>query len=431
MAKRGRPRKGEALAKNYPRLPGTYEDEAQTFAGSVVPEPRECLEVMVSLDRPLNAAELKILSSLSTAFPIDEVAFLAEKDGIRILLSVIDPHDLRERINTLVLDHQTISEGSAPDPDIFARLIEAIEDIRSYGIKNGKRIYATYNQERKVQGRKEKVKTRGSFFYARTDFSREITSLPEQYLDRIICGDAEVVLKSLPEGSVDIVFTSPPYNFGLGYDTGEDGISWEDYFTKLFAVFSECIRVLKYGGRIIVNVQPLFSDYIPIHHIISKFFMDQGLIWKGEVLWEKNNYNCKYTAWGSWKSPSNPYLKYTWEFVEIFSKGELKKAGDRANIDISADEFKKWVVAKWSIGTERNMKDFNHPAMFPQDLVERTLKLFSYQGDIVLDPFNGAGTTTVVAKRLGRRYLGIDISEEYCKTAERRIKEMLPNSPLC
>ncbi|MCX6693201.1 MAG: site-specific DNA-methyltransferase, partial [Methanomicrobiales archaeon] len=136
-------------------------------------------------------------------------------------------------------------------------------------------------------------------------------------------------------------------------------------------------------------------------------------------------------AWGSWKSPSNPYLKYTWEFVEIFSKGELKKAGDRVNIDISADEFKKWVVAKWSIGTERNMKDFNHPAMFPQDLVERTLKLFSYQGDIVLDPFNGAGTTTLVAKRLGRRYLGIDISEEYCKTAERRIKEMLPNSPLC
>jgi DNA modification methylase len=150
--------------------------------------------------------------------------------------------------------------------------------------------------------------------------------------------------------------------------------------------------------------------------------MENKLIWKGEILWEKNNYNCKYTAWGSWKSPSNPYLKYTWEFVEIFSKGDLKKTGNKEDADITADEFKKWVVARWSIGPERRMKEFDHPAMFPEDLVERVLKLFSFKNDIILDPFNGVGTMPVVARRLKRRYIGIDISKDYCIKAEERIK---------
>jgi DNA modification methylase len=102
----------------------------------------------------------------------------------------------------------------------------------------------------------------------------------------------------------------------------------------------------------------------------------------------------------------------------------LKKQGWSENIDISADEFKKWVVARWSIAPERNMKKYNHPAMFPEELVERVLKLFSYQGDVVLDPFNGVGTTTVVAKKLKRKYVGIDISEEYCKVSEKRIEDL-------
>ena len=149
--------------------------------------------------------------------------------------------------------------------------------------------------------------------------------------------------------------------------------------------------------------------------------MSKKMIWKGEILWEKNNYNCKYTAWGSWKSPSNPYLKYTWEFVEIFAKGALKKDGHRDKADITADEFKKWVVAKWSIAPERNMKEFKHPAMFPEELVTRVIKLFSFENDIILDPFNGAGTTTFIARRFNRKFLGIDISKEYCATAENRM----------
>ncbi|MDI6740201.1 MAG: site-specific DNA-methyltransferase, partial [Candidatus Edwardsbacteria bacterium] len=139
----------------------------------------------------------------------------------------------------------------------------------------------------------------------------------------------------------------------------------------------------------------------------------------------KNNYNCKYTAWGSWKSPSNPYLKYTWEFLEVFCKGNLKKEGKTINADITGDEFKKWVLAVWKIAPERNMKEYGHPAMFPEELIARALKLFSFKNDIVLDPFNGAGTTTLVAKKLNRIYLGIDISEQYCKAAAKRVESIL------
>jgi DNA modification methylase len=254
------------------------------------------------------------------------------------------------------------------------------------------------------------------------EFSKKNNELPDEFSDKIICGDSLEILKKIPDNCVDLVFTSPPYNFNMEYDQHDDNYDWDDYFKMLFDIFKECVRVTKYGGRIIVNIQPFFSEYIPSHHFISKFFLDEGLIWKCEILWEKNNRNCAYTAWGSWKSPSGPYFKYTWEFLEVFCKGVLKHEGNSKMIDITGNEFKTWVDAKWNIAPERNMKDYEHPAMFPTELAYRALKLFSFQNDVILDPFNGAGTTTLVAKETGRKYIGIDISEKYCEIAENRIK---------
>ena len=253
------------------------------------------------------------------------------------------------------------------------------------------------------------------------NFSTQNNSLPEEYTNKIINGNSLDVLKQLPDNCVDLVFTSPPYNFGMGYDTHNDKTDWPAYFKMLWEIFDECIRVTKHGGRIIVNTQPLFSEYIPSHHLISKGFLDRGLIWKAEILWEKNHRNCAYTAWGSWKSPSGPYFKYTWEFLEVFCKGTLVHKGDSKLADITGNEFKTWVDAKWSITPEHKMKEYGHPAMFPVELAYRALKLFSFQEDVILDPFNGAGTTSFVASKTGRKYLGIDMSSEYCKTAENRI----------
>ncbi len=283
------------------------------------------------------------------------------------------------------------------------------------------------NKERKVKNRKTKEVKRGKFFYAKdNEFTKEVNHLPSGYLNRVVCGDSKETLKNLPDNCIDLVFTSPPYNFGLDYsdDQNEDAIDWQSYFDSLFGILEECVRVLKYGGRLIINVQPLFSDYIPLHHYISNYLMNQKMIWKGEIIWEKNNYNCKYTAWGSWKSPSSPYLKYSWEFLEVFCKGDLKKTGKSEDIDIQGEDFKKWVYGKWSIAPERKMKEFEHPAMFPEELAKRVLQLFSFKKDIVLDPFNGVGTTCVVAKELNRNYVGIDISDDYCNKAKSRIREI-------
>ena len=309
----------------------------------------------------------------------------------------------------------------------FQEIENIINNIKSYGIKNGKLNFVDYNKENKVKNRKTKTKNRGMYYYAQNNnFSKTNNILPIEYENKIFCEDSEKLLKKLPDNCIDLVFTSPPYNFGLDYENNEyDDKYWQQYFDKLYSIFDELIRVVKWGGRIIINIQPLFSDYIPSHHIISNYFINQKMIWKGEILWEKNNYNCKYTAWGSWKSPSSPYLKYTWEFIEIFSKGDLKHSGAKENIDITAEEFKEWVVAKWSIAPERKMKEYGHPAMFPEELAKRVIKLFSFKNDIILDPFNGVGTTTAVAKKLGRRFIGIDISQKYCKIAKQRLNDSL------
>ena len=380
------------------------------------------LRISVKPDHPLLAEEKVLISSLNKEISPQELWFSAEEDLICSYLAVFDPDSFRVTLNDLKeqtgVTKQYLKRGYS---DPFETIFNQILSIGSYGIRYGKRIYIGYADERKVLDRKEKVATRGLHYYAMNNsFSTIRNSFPQDKLNTIVCGDSEEILKSLPDNSVDLIITSPPYNFGIQYDNTDDGVDWNAYLDKLFRVFTEGIRILTYGGRFIVNVQPLFSDYIPLHHLISSFFMEQRMIWKGEILWEKNNYNCKYCSWGSWKSPSSPYLKYTWEFIEVFCKGDLKKTGDRENIDITDEEFKSWVVAKWSIGPERRMKQFEHPAMFPEELVERCLKLFSYKNDIILDPFNGAGTTSAVAARTGRRFFGIDVSEEYCETARKR-----------
>jgi DNA modification methylase len=370
-------------------------------------------EITIHVGHSLKETEQQAILDLRSSFKSNGLKIEFNDQEIKVLLKEINYFEFKDLIEKINHKYNT---------SVLDNILEKIDSIKNYGIKGNKRNYVDFNKERKVKDRKQKEEKREQYYYSKNaEFSSNNNLLPEKFINQIICGDSENVLSELPDNCIDIIFTSPPYNFGLEYSSTNDDYYWENYFDKLFKIFDQCIRVLKYGGRIIVNIQPLFSDYIPSHHIISNFFISKKLIWKGEILWEKNNYNCKYTAWGSWESPSNPYLKYTWEFLEIFCKGTLKKEGIKENIDITAEEFKQWVVAKWSIAPERDMKKWGHPAMFPEKLVERTLKLFSYKNDIVLDPFNGVGTTTAVAKRLNRKYIGIDISKEYCDIARKRV----------
>lgn len=371
-------------------------------------------EVQVPCNRALDA---RAIQALNAHFDADDFHVVQNGTDLAIWL---------RQVNLDALAHAAAKvAGAHPECPSLTRIPEAVGAVKSYGLNGDARLYVGYNDERKVSDRRNKEKRRGKHYYANDHtFRPHVNPVPDRFVDAVVCGDSEEVLRNLPDNSVDLVFTSPPYNFGLEYGASADATHWESYFDKLFRVFDECIRVVRFGGRIVVNVQPLFSDYIPSHHIISNFFMKRRLIWKGEILWEKNNYNCKYTAWGSWKSPASPYLKYTWEFLEIFCKGDLRKSGDPANADIDADSFKNWVVAKWSIAPERRMKHFDHPAMFPEELARRVMLLFSFRGDTVLDPFAGVGTTCVVARKTGRRFLGIDIAPEYCEAARRRTADV-------
>lgn len=356
----------------------------------------------------------RVFESINDHFdPDDLYVFCDGNQTAEIWIRQVDMGDLKTFLESFTNTRQMLAADA---------ILSLVEGIGSYGLNGRKRVYVGYNDERKVGNRKLKEARRGRHYYANdNDFVKRSAPVPKKFRNSILCGDSESVLKDIPDNCIDMVFTSPPYNFGLDYGGRNDAYDWESYFGKLFAILGECIRVLKYGGRLIINVQPLYSDYIPSHHIISSHLTDQKMIWRGEIMWEKNNYNCKYTAWGSWKSPSSPYLKYTWEFLEVFCKGDLKKAGNTTDADIDGDSFKKWVYGKWSIAPERNMRAYGHPAMFPEELARRAMLLFSFRGDVVLDPFVGAGTTCAVAKSNGRRYVGVDVNSEYCETARARL----------
>lgn len=364
----------------------------------------------------------RLVEQFNRRFSPDDIFLEPHDTGIVVHLNRLD----LEEAQAAVREISGSGNGKGAARNLLTDSLDAILAIKSYGLDGRKRNYVGYNRERKVKDRAAKELRRGRHYYANdAEFSSHVNPVPDEFVDQIIQGDSAQILTQLPDNCVDLVFTSPPYNFGLDYEQSPDDYAWESYFNELFVIFDQCIRVLKPGGRIAVNVQPLFSDYIPSHHVISNHFLQRKLIWKGEILWEKNNYNCKYTAWGSWKSPSSPYLKYTWEFIEIFCKASLKMQGHGTDADIDAEEFKSWVNAKWSIAPERNMAHYGHPAMFPEGLATRILKLFSFRGAFILDPFAGVGTTPLAAKKHNRRYLGIDISADYCKTARERLNRIL------
>ena len=271
----------------------------------------------------------------------------------------------------------------------------------------------------------KRKKKRVLHFYANdNNFSKVNVNIPEEYKNKIVCGDSLEVLKKLPDNCIDLVLTSPPYNFGKSYNEYDDNSTNSEYFEKLFEILSETARVVKYGGRIIINIMPLYSDFIPTHHIITNWFIQQKWIWRDEIIWEKNQRNCAYSCWGSYRSSSSPFMKHTYEFIEVYAKGDIKHeiSNHKEQDDMQKLEFAEWVKnGTWSLPGEAKMKEFGHPAMFPEGLAYRAIKLFSGRGDVVMDIFNGCGTTTKVAKENGRVFLGIDIDQKYCETAQTRV----------
>ena len=244
-------------------------------------------------------------------------------------------------------------------------------------------------------------------------------STDRPWLDRIVLGDAHSALARLPAGSVHLAVTSPPYNVRIPYRGYSDDRPLDEYLAWLKTVWAELHRVLVVGGRFVLNVAPTsIKDFRPIHHDLSRDLRALGYIMRTEILWYKQTMG-RRTAWGSWCSPSNPHIVPSWEYVLVFSKAQWRLEGEKSSIDITPREFERFSDGFWQIPPERHRA--GHPAPFPELLIERLVKFYSYRGNVVLDMFGGTGTVAAVARRLGRHYVHIDSSEEYCRSAAARV----------
>lgn len=241
---------------------------------------------------------------------------------------------------------------------------------------------------------------------------------PPEYENSIILSSSEN-MKEIPDNSLHLMITSPPYNVTKEYDKD---LSLREYLQLLKNVFSETYRVLVYGGRACINVANLGrKPYIPLSDHISHIMIEIGYLMRGEIIWHKGVGAGISMAWGSWQSAANPILRDTHEYIMVFSKGSFsrKKPEDKENT-ITKEQFMEWTKSVWTMNSE-SAKKVGHPAPFPIELPYRLIQLYSYKGDIVLDPFMGSGSTAIAALKSERKYVGYDIDPEYVKLAEARV----------
>ena len=252
-------------------------------------------------------------------------------------------------------------------------------------------------------------------------------SMPEQpvpasHLDRVVCRSSER-MAALPDGCVHLMITSPPYNAGKEYD---QNLTLEEYRELLRRVFSETYRVLVSGGRACVNLANLGrKPYIPLHAFVVQDMLEIGYLMRGEIIWNKAGSASPSTAWGSWRSAANPVLRDIHEYILVFSKETFARPGKGRRNTLSRDDFLEWTKSVWTFPAV-SARQIGHPAPFPEELPRRLIELYSFRGDVVLDPFCGSGTTCIAAKRLGRHYIGFDNHRDYAVLARRRLAQVKP-----
>ncbi|TAK36517.1 MAG: site-specific DNA-methyltransferase [Saprospiraceae bacterium] len=245
---------------------------------------------------------------------------------------------------------------------------------------------------------------------------------PADFENHIFPSTAEV-MTGIPDNSVHLMITSPPYNASKDYD---DDLTLSEYIALLERVFTETYRVLVHGGRACVNVANLGrKPYLPLTAFVSQLMIDIGFLMRGEILWDKGASASTSTAWGSWMSASNPILRDVHEYILIFSKGGYKRHLTKAEkaakkSSITKEQFLEWTKTIWSMGAE-SARRVGHPAPFPEELPYRLIQLYSFETDIVLDPFMGSGTTAMAALRSRRKFVGFETVPEYIELAQQRI----------
>lgn len=244
------------------------------------------------------------------------------------------------------------------------------------------------------------------------------SKIPTNDLNKLYCKSSEN-MDEIPDSSVHLMITSPPYNVGKEYD---NDLTLDEYLELLTSVFSQTYKKLVTGGRACVNIANIGrKPYIPLHAMVIEIMSDLGFLMRGEIIWDKSASGGGSCAWGSWMSASNPVLRDYHEYILVFSKESYSKNKYQAKKDtIEKDDFIQWTKSIWTFPAV-NAKRIGHPAPFPIELPHRLINLYSYEGDVVLDPFCGSGTTCIAALQNKRNYIAYDINEEYVKLSQKRI----------
>ncbi len=250
--------------------------------------------------------------------------------------------------------------------------------------------------------------------------------IPADSLDSLFCHSAET-MHELPDCSVHLMVTSPPYNVGKEYD---EDLSLEEYQVFLQGVWRETLRVLVPGGRMCINIANLGrKPYIPLHAFIAAQAIQLGFLMRGEIIWNKAASASPSTAWGSWKSANNPTLRDVHEYILVFCKDTFKRHNpEKRPSTITRDEFLEYNKSIWNFPAESARK-VGHPAPFPLELPRRLIQLYTFEDEIVLDPFMGSGQTAIAALKSKRHFVGYEIEQKYIDLATRRIQEHLRASP--
>ena len=246
--------------------------------------------------------------------------------------------------------------------------------------------------------------------------------IPEERLNRIFCKSSED-MPELPDNSVHLMVTSPPYNVGKEYDRDA---TLDEYLKFLGRVWREVYRVLVPGGRACINVANLGrKPYIPLHSFIIQDMLKIGFLMRGEIIWNKGNSASPSTAWGSWCTPANPTLRDIHEYILIFSKGTFsRKNPSKRKPTISKEEFLELTKSVWTFPAI-SAKKVGHPAPFPVELPYRLIQLYTFNSEVVLDPFMGSGQAAIAAIQTNRHYVGYETDENYSSLANKRINQFL------
>ncbi len=254
--------------------------------------------------------------------------------------------------------------------------------------------------------------------------SFEENPIRPEHLDTIFDVSSERMAQ-LPDNSVHLMVTSPPYNVGKDYDAD---LPLEEYLEFLKRVWAETYRVLVPGGRVCINVANLGrKPYIPLHVFIIRDMLDLHFLMRGEIIWDKGASASASTAWGSWQSATNPTQRDIHEYILVFSKGSFQRGRLREGEDgrkntISKDQFLEYTKSVWTFSAESARK-IGHPAPFPIELPYRLTQLYTFEGEVVLDPFMGSGQTALAALKAGRHFVGYETNPAYLRLARKRIAE--------